>query len=190
MGNALDSIHRTHASVVACYADADALDALSLDDVWRGRAHVCRVAPDELLLITAPSLCSDVKARAQQYFDLREPSALVLDQTDGFAVWTLKGEGAAQSLRSLTVNRFPDSRPAFLQGAVAGAPAKLLLVDGATHLMVPSPLKDYVESRLRDVAGSFGGEAITTAELPLAMDVSPDALVRAHASPVAEPAHP
>ena len=186
MGSAHSDIHRTHACVIACYAGAAALHVLSRDAWWRGRAHPCRVAPDELLLITAPPLGVEVESRARQYFDIHEPSALVVDQTDGFAAWTLDGETATRMLRHLSVNHFPDSRPAFVQGVVAGAPAKVLLVDGAAHVLVPSPLRDYVASRLRDVAGPF--EA--TAEIPLAMGHSPQARATPRVSPVPEPAQP
>ncbi len=66
----------------------------------------------------------------------------------------------------LAVFPFPGARPAFLQGAVAGGSAKLLLLPGVVHLLVPYPLRDHLERRLRDVAGPT--VRIATEESPFA----------------------
>ena len=49
---------------------------------------------------------------------------------------------------------FPERRPAFLQGAVAGGSAKLLMLPGVVLLLVPFALRDHVERRLREVCAA------------------------------------
>ncbi len=81
-------------------------------------------------------------------------------------IFSLRGEAGLRALRMLAVFPFPEKRPAFLQGAVAGGSAKLLLLPGVVHLLVPYPLRDHLERRLRDVAGPT--VPIATEESPFA----------------------
>jgi hypothetical protein len=153
-------IARTHAAIIACHASEEALDSLPAGpDV-----HACRVAEDELLLIAPPALGAATHERAAAHLARADASALVLDQSDGWAAFSLRGSGALRVLAQLSVISFPASRPAFVQGAVAGGPAKILLVAGAVHVFVPFTLRHYVEGRLRDVCGNLA--RITATEVP------------------------
>jgi len=67
---------------------------------------------------------------------------------------SLFGEAGRVALRTLSALPFPATRPAFLQGAVAGGPAKLLLLAGVAYLLVPYPLRDHLERRLREIGGA------------------------------------
>lgn len=140
-------IQRSHAAIVECHASPLALQSMPA----MPRVHVCRVAPDELLLVAPPSLGDEVLRRATAHLTSAEPETLVLDQSDGWAVFSLRGDDVMEPLRKLAVFPFPEARPAFVQGAVAGGPAKLLLLPGVVHLLVPFPLRDHLERRLRDV---------------------------------------
>jgi hypothetical protein len=153
-------IRRCCAAVVECHASAAALQSLpGLPGV-----HACRVAPDELLLLAAPSRVDDLLRQAQAQLAAAEPDALVLDQSDGWVIFSLHGEAALDLLRMLSVLSIPEARPAFVQGAVAGGSAKLLFLPGVVHLLVPYPLRDHIDRRLREVGGAR--VRIATTETP------------------------
>lgn len=158
------SVERTHAAVVVCYASAAALDSLPA----MPNAHSCRVAPDELWLIAPAALLADTERFAAEYSARTEPTALVLDQSDGWTMFTLRGDGALAIFAQLSALPLPATRPAFVQGAVAGGPAKILLVEGAIHLLVPTTLRHHLTARLRAVCGSRavvpGGEVAFTGD--------------------------
>jgi hypothetical protein len=142
-------IRRTDAGVVVCLARPAALDAF--DGV--PEAYGCRVAPDELWLVAPPDRVGEVERSAAAYCGRADASALVLDQSDGWSTFTLAGDEARSVFAQLSAVPLPASSPAFVQGAVAGGPAKVLVVDGAVHVLVPSTLRDHVAGRLRDVVG-------------------------------------
>jgi len=158
------SIERTHAAVIACYASAAALDALPAPP----NAYACRVAPDELWLIAPPALLADTERCATEYCARTEPTALVLDQSDGWTAFTFRGDEALSVLAQLSALPFPAARPAWMQGAVAGGAAKILLFEGAVHVLVPLTLRHHVAARLRDVCGSL--TSVPGSEIPLTGD--------------------
>lgn len=144
------NIERTHPAVVACYASPRALDSLpSIPG-----AHACRVAPDELLLIAPPALRADTERRAVEHFAIMDATALVFDQSDGWTAFTLRGDEALTVFSQLSAIPLPTKGPAFVQGAVAGGAAKILLLDEVVHVLVPFTLRQHVAARLRDVCGS------------------------------------
>jgi len=155
-------IRRSCAAVIECHASAAALQSLpALPGV-----HGCRVAPDELLLLAASSLVDEVLRQARTLLASAEPDTLVVDQSDGWVIFSLHGEAALELLRMLSVLPFPEARPAFVQGAVAGGSAKLLLLPGVGHLLVPYPLRDHIDRRLREAGGAR--VRIATTETPFA----------------------
>jgi len=141
------SIERAHAAVIACFAGPQALDALP------SQAGTLRfpVAPDELLLIAPPSLAADIERRAGEHFAAAEPSALVLDQSDGWCTFTLRGEESDTLFAQLSTVPLPARRQAFLQGAVAGGSAKMIVLERCIHVLVPSSLRHHVAARIQDV---------------------------------------
>lgn len=153
-------IARFHACLIACHGSAPALDALAVP----AGVQALRVAPDELLLLAPPARTDELLRRATAHLAVVEPGAVAVDQSDGWAIFGLPGHLPGHSsidegllaLRQLTVMPLPDRRPAFVQGAVAGGPAKLLLLPGIVHLLVPFALRDHVERRLRDVVAPAG----------------------------------
>jgi len=157
------SIQRTHAAVVACYASAAALDSLPA----MPNAYSCRVAPDELWLIAPPELLAETERHAAEYCARTEPTALVLDQSDGWVTFTLRGTEGLWILAQLSAVPLPATRPAFVQGAVAGGAAKLLLLDGVIHVLVPCTLRHHLAARFQDVCGSV---FISSTETPLITD--------------------
>jgi sarcosine oxidase gamma subunit len=141
------SIERAHAAVIACFAGPQALDALPAQP----GTHNCRVAPDELLLVAPLAMAGDTERRATEHLAAAEPDALVVDQSDGWCVFTLRGDEADNVFAQLSTVPLPAHRPAFLQGAFAGGSAKFMACDGYIDVFVPSTLRHHVASRLQDV---------------------------------------
>jgi hypothetical protein len=151
-------IGRLYAGVVECHASPRTLDALTAP----AGVHLCRVAPDELLLLAAPSRTDELLRRATAQLVVAEPGALVVDQSDGWAIFRLPGnlpghlpDEGMLALSQLALFAMPARRPSFVQGAVAGGAAKLLLLPGFVLLLVPYALRDHVARRLREVGAGF-----------------------------------
>jgi hypothetical protein len=130
-------------------------------------AYACRVAPDELWLIAPPELLADTERCAAEHFSRADPTALVLDQSDGWTTFTLRGDEGRWIFAQLSTIPLPSARPAFVQGAVAGAAAKVLLLDGVVHVLVPLTLRQHLTARLHDVCGIV---FISSAETPFLGD--------------------
>ncbi len=145
-------IARFDACLIECHGSAPALDALAVP----AGVQALRVAPDELLLLAPPARTDELLRRATAHLAVVEPGALVVDQSDGWAIFALPGESGELALRQLALMPLPRRRPAFVQGAVAGGPAKLLLLSEVVYLLVPFALRDHVARRLRDVAAPDG----------------------------------
>ena len=166
-------VGRFCAAIVECHATAAALDALAVPP----HVHTFRVAPEELLLLAPPNLADDLLRRAKSHLAVVEPGALAVDQSDGWTIFGLPGhlpgDEGMTALRQLVLMPLPRRRPAFVQGALAGGPAKLVLLPEIVLLLVPYPLRDHVAGRLRDVAAP-GGVRIAELEIPFpAVDGSP-----------------
>ena len=101
--------------------------------------------------MTAPARLAETERRAAEHFAAVDPTALVLDQTDGWSVFSLRGDDARSVFAQLTTVPLPLGPTAFVQGAFAGGSAKILLVDGVIHVFVPSTLRHHVAGRLDDV---------------------------------------
>lgn len=164
-------IQRSHAAIIECHASAAALDGLPTPP----GAECCRVAPDELLLVASSSRVDELLRGAVTHLTSAEPGSLVLDQSDAWTVFSLRGDQEAdafQPLAQLSTMPFPAARPAFVQGAVAGGPAKLLLLPGVVHLLVPLSLRDHLDRRLRDVCDA-ARTRIGSGETPFASAGAP-----------------
>ena len=133
----------THAGVVRVLASSGVLERFPL---VRGAIR-CRVAPDELLLILPAGPSSEIADRAAEYLAKADPHGLVADQSSGFVVWTLAGSGAAEAFARLSA--VPPAG-GFLQGQIAGVPAKAVVLEDRIHVLVAASYAAYVEARIRD----------------------------------------
>ena len=97
-------VTRSGAHVVRCLGRPETLDGVPVPAGIRA----CRVARDELLLIGDSA-------------DVVVQDALVLDETGGWATWTLSGPDAGEAFGRLSAR---PSGSGFIQGLVAGVPAK------------------------------------------------------------------
>jgi len=135
--------------VVTCVADAAAIEALGA----MPGAFACRVAPDEAMLLTeaggAPALAADAGEQAVA----ADPGAIVVDATDGWAAWTLQGDGVDTAFGRLSAVPLA---PGFSQGDVAHVPVKILSSDGMLDLLVPAMWGAYLRERILSRCADLG----------------------------------
>jgi len=132
----------TRAGVVRALAAAEALERFPL---IRGAIR-CRVAPDELLLLLPGGPSSEVADGASAYLGKADPHGLVADESGGFTVWTLTGPEAAEAFARLSA---VPRAGGFLQGRIAGVPAKAIVLDDRIHVLVAASHAAYAEARIR-----------------------------------------
>lgn len=139
---------RTSATVITCVGAGGAVDAA----VAVGRAFAGRIAPDEVMLIGplehAASLSEEVEAAVRPL----DPYALVVDATDGWAIWTLQGDAddVDRAMARLTALELPGelSGDGFLQGDVARVPVKLVVAPERVDMLVPAMWEAYLRARI------------------------------------------
>jgi len=76
------------------------------------------------------------------------PDTLVVDQTDGWTVWSIEGTSASHALARLTVMPLDQCGVAFHQGAVAGVPAKVVAKASGYRVFVPAPVGHHLRDRV------------------------------------------
>jgi sarcosine oxidase gamma subunit len=134
-------------SIVAVLGSSSALDALSVDE-----AVACRVAPDEHLLVgrnaAGPLLVAEAQAQ------LADPDALVVDVTDGWAGWSLRGDATREAFAHLCSIELPAQ--GFEQGDVAGVPVKILAGRNEVDVLVPAMWSEHLRTRILQRCGSLG----------------------------------
>jgi len=124
----------TRVSVTACLASPEALEKLP---------EAVRIAPDEALVILPPAKADpQIGARLAR----ADPDAVVLDVSDGWTAWSLEGEGARDAFAHISDLELPTK--GFVQGDVAGVPAKVVAGADGLNLLVPSMWGDYVRDRI------------------------------------------
>jgi hypothetical protein len=135
---------RTNASVITCMGTGDAVEA----GVALGRAYAVRIAPDEVMLLDAPERATALHAETTEAIGAIDPDALVVDASDGWATWTLRGdvEDLDRAMARLTALELPGDGQ--LQGDVARVPVKLVVAPGCVHLLVPSVWEAYLRERI------------------------------------------
>ncbi len=138
-------LNPTDAAVIACCADRSALDRLTT----AAGAVAARIAPDELWWIGP--LADRTTLLEQAKSALVGADALVVDQSDGWDVWTVSGDDHRAVLDRLMLAPIPVDRPVFVQGAITGVPGKVLAVSGAAHLFVPGPVGHHLRDRILSV---------------------------------------
>ena len=126
------------ASVVVCLATPEALDT-----VFDG---ALRVAPDELLVLGPPDSAEMTALDVSRRISGADADAVVLDVSDGWATWTLDGDGARDAFGYLSELDLPEE--GFVQGDVAHVPVKVVARPGGLHLLVPAVWGAYLHERI------------------------------------------
>lgn len=141
----------TDASVVSCFAAPDALDPLVAPSEG---VVCCRVAPDEVMLIGEAGAAGEIVYATSAGIADRDPDAVVLDATDGWAIWTLAGSDASEALRRLSAVD-PAGRT-YASGDVAHVPVRIVSAPNRVHLLVGAMWEDYLRSRLLEACEAVG----------------------------------
>jgi hypothetical protein len=135
-------------AVVLCSADAAALDAL----VAPGHgAMTLRAAPDEALFLCPPGLAHDVAREVEDRIAALDGDALVLDVSDGWAAWSLRGDDAGRAFSYLSALDLPTGH-GFVQGDVARVGAKVYVEDADVTILVPAYWGEHLRRRAIDDA--------------------------------------
>ncbi|MEO8450333.1 MAG: hypothetical protein ABI647_11110 [Gemmatimonadota bacterium] len=144
-------VFSTEAAIIACHAEPAALGRLAAPD----GGFVARIAPDEVWLIGRRTARAELVRRAEEEVGAPAGDGFVADQTDGWAIWSVGGALVREVLGRLTIIEIPAAAPAFVQGAISGAPGKILVDGDVAHLMVPSPLGHHLRDRIVAVCGDL-----------------------------------
>jgi hypothetical protein len=125
---------RTTTSVVTAVASPDAIEAAM------GTPGTYRVAPDELMAIGAS--VDDITTSIAG----ADPDALVVDTTDGWTNWSLRGDAVRPAFSYLSSLELP--REGFIQGDVAHVPVRVVVAQDLIQLFVPAMWGAYLRDRL------------------------------------------
>lgn len=128
----------TSSPVVVVLASSEACDRVVAPE----GAIAMRIAPREMLLVGSADAGADVLRGA-----LDEPSAIVDDVTDGWAMFQLTGDDAREAFARVCELELPDG--GWVQGEVARAGAKVIVEPGGLTILVPAMLGAHVEERIR-----------------------------------------
>jgi hypothetical protein len=142
----------TDASIVSCFAAPDALDSLVVPSEG---VVCCRVAPDEIMLIGQSGVAEDLVGAAHGRIAEGDAHAVVLDASDGWAVWTLAGSGADEAFGRLSAVD-PTGRT-YTAGDVARVPVRIVSFPRRLHLLVGAMWRDYLHERLLEACRGLGG---------------------------------
>jgi len=144
----------TRASVVGCFAAPEALDTLAaVKD-----ASSCRVAPDEIMLVGEPASAEELVRVAAELTVRADPDAVVLDATDGWAIWTISGEATREAFARLSAVPLPDE--GFLQGSVAHVPVRVIVLPDRLHLLAPAMWREHLRERILHDCASLGVQEV------------------------------
>jgi hypothetical protein len=158
----------SRAAIIVCIGEARVLDALAPGS---GAASF-RVASDERWLVGPVTIAVELLARTRAQLTPIGLSALAVDVTDGWAVWTISGPGTDEVWARLSENRVPSARPAFVQGAVAGIPCKAIVQDGRIHFFTPAPVGHHLPQRILEACPDLGPRMAAATDLILDTSVT------------------
>jgi hypothetical protein len=138
------------AAKIRLFGPKDALDRVQTPaGVTQGR-----VAPDELLWLGDPEAVGELEAEGKRQLAGVGERGLVVDNSDGWTLFSLIGEGRADALARLSSLQMPDR--GFRQGKVAGVPGKLFARPGRIDLLCTSDVRWFVHERLLHAGHEVG----------------------------------
>ena len=122
--------------VTAVLASSRSCDRLPVPD----GTTALRVQPREVLIV------GDVDVEELRTA-VDEPTAVVVDVSDGWAGFVLDGDGARAAFSRVSELALPEI--GWIQGEVARAAAKVIVEPRRLTLLVPAMLASHVEERIR-----------------------------------------
>jgi hypothetical protein len=154
--------HVAGATAVRVFASPASLDDLAPPD----RVGQARVAPDEVLWLADPGRAEELTAAAEAGLSA-DTTALVVDHSDGYAVFSLLGDDAAEAFARVSSIRLPETA-GFRQGKVAQVPGRVYVRPGRIDIVCTADVAWFVRERLL-AAGRGAGlvEGSPPAEAPI-----------------------
>jgi sarcosine oxidase gamma subunit len=137
----------TSAAKVRAFGPPDALDALKAPAGVRAG----RVAGDEVLWVSDAARLGELLKALQSQLAKLGNRAAVVDHSDGYALFSLTGEGREELFARLSSIRIP-AAGGFVQGNFAGVPARIFCAADRLEVIVTSDVAWFVGGRL-DHAG-------------------------------------
>jgi hypothetical protein len=144
-------IRPADAVIVACFGSPEALDGAP-DDL----GSLLRVAPDEVWVMGPRTRRAQLLAVSSEWLAIVDGAGVAVDQTDGWAIWAVRGPRVDDLFGRLSVSPLPGERPALVQGALSGVPGKVVFADDATYYMVPSPAGHHLRDRMLETGDDLG----------------------------------
>jgi hypothetical protein len=153
------------ATAIRLFGPAAALDALEPPEgVSQGR-----VAPDEALWLADPGRGDELVSAAETALARSNGASLAVDHGDGYALFALVGDGAAEVLARVSSIRLPAEGSGFRQGQVAHLPGRVFVRPGRIDVLCTSDVAWFVRERL---VHAGAGAGLVEAEPPAAHPVS------------------
>ena len=140
----------TPVSVVQVFAEPSALDALAPAGATR-----CRVAPDEAMFVREAG-AGQALVRDAEAVTAGDLNALIVEGTDGWAVWTLTGDRLPDALERLSHLALDADVDGFTQGDVAHIPARIVIDHGRVHVFVAAMWGTYLRERILGRCADLG----------------------------------
>jgi hypothetical protein len=112
-----------------------------------------RVAPDEVLWQADPGRAAELGVAAEAALAADE-GALVVDHSDGYAVFALTGEGAREAFCRVSSIRLPGT--GFCQGKVAQVPGRMYVREDRIDLVCGADVAWFVHHRLLEAGRGAG----------------------------------
>ena len=138
------------AAKIRLFGPKDALDRVQTPSgVTQGR-----VAPDELLWLGDPEQAGTLEAEGRKQLAGVGERGLVVDNSDGWALFSLVGHGREDALARLSSLRA--THEGFLQGKIAGVPGKIFARAGRIDILCTSDVRWYVRERLLHAGHGVG----------------------------------
>jgi sarcosine oxidase gamma subunit len=138
------------AAKIRLFGPKDALDRVQTP----AGVELGRVAPDELLWLGDPEQATALEAEGRRQLAGAGERALVVDNSDGWTLFSIVGDGRADALARLSSLRLPDQ--GFRQGKVAGVPGKVFARPGRIDILCTSDVRWYVHERLLHAGADVG----------------------------------
>jgi sarcosine oxidase gamma subunit len=138
------------AAKIRLFGPKDALDRVQTP----AGVSAGRIAPDELLWLGDAERVGELEAEGKRQLAGVGERGLVVDNSDGWTLFSLLGDGRADALARLSSVTLPDE--GFRQGKVAGIPGKLFARPGRIDLLCTSDVRWFVYERLLHAGHDVG----------------------------------
>ena len=144
----------TAAAKARAFGPPEALDKLTPPPGVRAG----RVAGDEVLWVGEPGRAGELVEALDAQLSGHGNRAAIVDHSDGYALFTLTGDGREELFARLSSIRLPHT-DAFVQGSFAGVPSRIFRRDDRLEVIVTSDVAWFVGGRLEHAAHDLAGRS-------------------------------